>query len=27
MWAEYFEWWLATGEWFGDEIDHSPGLN
>lgn len=22
MWTEYFEWWLATGKWHGDEVIH-----
>lgn len=22
LWTEYFEWWLVTGEWTGDEVDH-----
>ena len=23
MWTEYFEWWLATGKWHGDEVVHA----
>lgn len=23
LWTEYFEWWLFTDEWAGEEIDHS----
>ncbi|MGB0718636.1 MAG: hypothetical protein ACPGO7_04825 [Alphaproteobacteria bacterium] len=22
MWTEYFEWWLATDKWHGDEVVH-----
>jgi hypothetical protein len=22
LWTEYFEWWLVTGRWAGDEIAH-----
>jgi len=23
LWTEYFEWWLVTGRWAGDEVAHS----
>jgi hypothetical protein len=23
LWTEYFEWWLFTDEWAGEEIHHS----
>ena len=22
LWTEYFEWWLVTGRWAGDEVVH-----
>jgi hypothetical protein len=23
LWTEYFEWWLVTGDWAGDEVEHA----